>query len=219
MIIILKDVNGLELCAKFKEIEGYQAKEIIFTYPKEERSSIEKIKEESITIAQKPIKYHSLKNAIFKSLGSEKIGKVSQEDSITQNKSGPLNILLVDDDPSNRLIVKMFCKAKTSWAIDEAENGAICCEMIKQKNYDLVILDMQMPIMGGIEATRHIRAWEEENNLDPHFIVALTANVIPEQIEQCLQAGYSTHLGKPIKKDNLISFIEKFANNELKESA
>ena len=222
--IIVADYNspfikGLEFCKSVKA-DGHQSTKFInILYPTDERTVIEKVKAENFEILTKPLKYNNFYNAIYKSLGAPRLKLVSEEDTTITTKTGPLNILLVDDDASNRLIVKMFCKSKPCWHIDEAENGEICCEMIKQKKYDLVILDMQMPVMGGIEATQHIRKWEQENDIPAHYIVALTANVIPEQVQQCLDAGYSTHLGKPIKKDHLLSFIENFAKNELKKAS
>jgi signal transduction histidine kinase/CheY-like chemotaxis protein len=120
------------------------------------------------------------------------------------------HILLVEDNPDNRLLIKAYLK-KTPHSVDEAENGEVAVEMYKKKKYDLVFMDVQMPIMDGHEATRQIRSWESAENKDRTKIVSLTAHAIKEEVEKCMAAGCDTHLSKPIKKETLLKTIEKLA--------
>ena len=118
------------------------------------------------------------------------------------------HILLVEDNPDNRTLIKAYLK-KTPHSLDEAENGSLAVDMYKQGNYDLVFMDVQMPIMDGHEATRLIRAWEKEQNKERTIIVSLTAHAIKEEVDKCLAAGCDTHLSKPIKKATLLQTIQE----------
>lgn len=117
-------------------------------------------------------------------------------------------ILLVEDNPDNRMLIKAYLK-KTSHSLDEAENGSIAVDMFKQNDYDLVFMDVQMPVMDGHEATRLIRAWEEEQNKQRTKIISLTAHAIREEVDKCMAAGCDSHLTKPIKKTTLLNTIDE----------
>lgn len=130
-----------------------------------------------------------------------------QEEIIDKNK--PLDILLVEDNPDNRLLFKAYLK-RYPYTIEEAENGEIAVEMFKQKVYDVVFMDIQMPVMDGHTATRHMRQWEGDENKSPTPIIALTAHAIKEEIDKCMAAGCNSHLSKPVKKSVLIETIQNY---------
>jgi signal transduction histidine kinase len=122
-------------------------------------------------------------------------------------------ILLVEDTPDNRLLVTAYLR-KLPLVIDEADNGEVAVELIRRNNYDLVLMDVQMPVMDGHEATRRIRAFEAEQQRRPVAIIALTAHAIKEEIDKCMAAGCDAHLSKPIKKSVLIEALNKYLNLE-----
>ena len=115
----------------------------------------------------------------------------------------PLNILLADDSPDNRLLVHAFLK-NTGYLLDDAENGAIAVAKVKAGNYDLVLMDVQMPVMDGLEATRMIRESERERGIPRMPIFALTASAVEEDVKRALDAGVDLHISKPIKKAILL---------------
>ncbi len=119
----------------------------------------------------------------------------------------PKHILLVEDNPDNRMLIKAYLK-KTPHSLDEAENGSIAVELFKQNNYDLILMDVQMPVMDGHEATRLIREWEKIHDKNRTKIISLTAHAIREEIDKCMAAGCDSHLSKPIKKTTLLNAIE-----------
>jgi len=127
-------------------------------------------------------------------------------------------ILLVEDMEINREIVQMLLEA-TKLEIEYAENGLQAVEMfIKDPGrYELILMDVHMPGMDGYEATRRIRIFEEEKNLHNtnetrrHIpIVAMTANVFKEDIDNCLNAGMDDHVGKPIDFEIVQEKLRKY---------
>ena len=82
--------------------------------------------------------------------------------------------------------------------------------MYQARKYDLVLMDVQMPVMDGHTATRMIRDWEKQSNLSPVSIIALTAHAYQEEMQKSLAAGCSDHLTKPIKKNTLLNAIQKW---------
>ncbi|HAJ26076.1 MAG TPA: hybrid sensor histidine kinase/response regulator, partial [Syntrophus sp. (in: bacteria)] len=122
----------------------------------------------------------------------------------------PLHILIVEDTEDNRLLVGAFLK-KMPYSLDYAENGQVGLEMFKtQGPYDMVLMDMQMPVMDGYTAVREIRAWEEKEKKTRTAIIALTAYAMIGDVQRSLDSGCDSHLSKPIKKMELIQAISQF---------
>lgn len=158
----------------------------------------------------KPLKRADLLQQISQVIYGDEVIDITQGDESTDELTQETkNILLVEDNDDNRLLVKAFLKNE-NYIIDEAEHGEIGVKMFAENNYDLVLMDVQMPIMDGHQATREIRAWEHLHKNQPTPIIALTAHAIREEIDKCIDAGCDTHLGKPIKKLTLLATIEKY---------
>jgi two-component system sensor histidine kinase/response regulator len=128
-----------------------------------------------------------------------------QEDNAVKS----LRILLVDDNPDNRLLVNAYLK-KLPYIIEEAENGEQAVNMFMSRAYDIVLMDVQMPVMDGREATRRIRQWEQQSGKTSAPIIALTAHAIKEEIDLCIEAGCNAHLSKPVKKATLVTTIQSY---------
>jgi CheY-like chemotaxis protein len=120
--------------------------------------------------------------------------------------------LLAEDIAINREIFRALLE-DTDIAIDEAENGKAAVKMYEENpgRYDLIIMDVQMPEMDGIEATKIIRAWEKEKRSGEIPIIAMTANVFKEDIDKCLEAGMNDHLKKPVEEKALLAKIAHYA--------
>ncbi len=96
--------------------------------------------------------------------------------------------------------------------LDEAQDGAAAVEMFTTRGgYDLVLMDVQMPVMDGLTATAAMRAWERERAARPTPILAFTAHGLPEEIQRSLEAGCNDHLTKPVRKATLIRAVERHA--------
>jgi len=153
----------------------------------------------------KPVKRSELKEVIIKSLRPD--DKTKKEDPIQSFENlKPLKILLVEDAENNRMLIRSYLK-KTPFHIEEADNGQIAVDKFKAGDYDIILMDMQMPVMDGYSATKEIRKWEQEKGAHTIPIVALTAHVFKEDIDKSLAAGCTSHLSKPIKKWDLIESI------------
>ena len=118
----------------------------------------------------------------------------------------PLNILLAEDSEDNRLLVNMFLQ-ETPHSLTIVEDGKKALKEYKKGKYDLVLMDMQMPIMDGYSATAQIREWEKENNKKTIPVIAFTAHALKDEVEKCIKAGCTSHLAKPLKKDDLLRIL------------
>jgi len=103
---------------------------------------------------------------------------------------------------------------KTPHHIDIAENGEIAVEKFQSEKYDLVLMDMQMPVMDGYSATREIRKWENQKGVKATPVIALTAYATKEERQKSLDVGCTAHLTKPIRKATLLEAIYKYTANK-----
>jgi CheY-like chemotaxis protein len=118
-------------------------------------------------------------------------------------------VLLVEDNPDNRKLAARVLEGAGAH-VDTAENGEQAVAMAKARLYDLVVMDLMMPVMDGFQATRSIRANEVAPNRVP--IVALTAHATEGFRDRCLEAGMDDYLSKPFKKDRFLAVVEQWAD-------
>jgi CheY-like chemotaxis protein len=123
-----------------------------------------------------------------------------------------LKILLVEDSRDNQLLICAYLQG-TAKLVEIAANGQIAVEKFKAGTFDLVLMDVQMPVMDGYEATRTIREWEVSERLPRTPILALSAHAMEEAFEKSLEAGCDVHLTKPISKAVLLQAIAQHTNS------
>ncbi|MFN7263922.1 MAG: response regulator, partial [Phenylobacterium sp.] len=133
---------------------------------------------------------------------SDPVEEVAREASVELDRS--INILLAEDHPANRELVAAFLK-DSGVKLSFATNGAEALAMVSRNDYDLVLMDIQMPVMDGVSATKAIRQLQGRGATLP--IIALSANVLPGQIRQYEQDGFTGHVGKPINVGALFAAI------------
>jgi PAS domain S-box-containing protein len=129
--------------------------------------------------------------------------------------SGTSRILLVEDSELNVMLIKAYLK-DCDLEIDVAENGKIGVEKAKSGSPHLILMDIQMPVMDGLQATRAIRAWEAETRARPVPVLALTADALGDGVGSSLDAGCNEHLTKPIKKAVLLEAISRYLNEKIR---
>ena len=161
----------------------------------------------------KPVKQIDLRNQLLEISGISIVDKLPTEAKEFESEEKALkslNILLVDDSSDNRLLISVYLKA-TPHQVTTAENGQVGFQKFKNGSYDIVLMDMHMPVMDGYTATREIRKWEKEQARQNSKIIALTANALREDEQRSLDAGCDKHLTKPITKARFLETINKIA--------
>ena len=118
----------------------------------------------------------------------------------------PLKILIAEDDLMNQQMALMLLK-RLGYEADTAANGKEVLEVVSEKKYDLILMDVQMPEMDGLEATRMIRLCLSEQPV----IIAMTANAMDGDREMCLKSGMEGYLSKPVHVDELMKILETWA--------
>ena len=168
----------------------------------------------------KPVKQSSLYNAIVSAIG-EYARKPLHEEQKTSSKDSddPQNqlgtgkkVLLVEDNKFNIILVKKLLE-KEGFEIATAEDGQIAIEAASSGTYDLIFMDIQMPVMNGYEATAKIRENQKATG-DNTPIIAMTANALQGDREKCLEAGMNDYVSKPINPKKLRECIHKYISNE-----
>ncbi|HVN29612.1 MAG TPA: response regulator [Candidatus Binataceae bacterium] len=165
----------------------------------------------------KPITRRELFDAIAKVLAQAK-GNAPAVATSSNGKAPVLNpgdlppahILVAEDSPDNRLLISAYLR-NTRCRLDFAENGRIAVDKFISNSYDLVLMDIQMPVMDGHVATRTIRAWERDNDRDRTSIIALTASALDAEEARTIQSGCDAHVAKPVKKATLFGTISRYA--------
>jgi CheY-like chemotaxis protein/signal transduction histidine kinase len=160
----------------------------------------------------KPIKQHLLKQHIISSLRKH-VGNMLTEERNTGHKLSihfaeqyPLRILIAEDNLVNqKLALKIL--GKLGYKADVANDGKIVLEIVGNTKYDLILMDVQMPEMDGLEATRMIRLCLETQPV----IIAMTANSMQGDREECLRAGMDDYISKPVHIEELVVLLEKWA--------
>jgi signal transduction histidine kinase/CheY-like chemotaxis protein len=209
----LPELNKTDLARKIREIPGEQV--IIAMMPLSEWDMIEhEAKAAGISgFIPKPPFPSSLAETINKYLGAS--GTNIEREALNEiDDFSKYRILLAEDIDVNREILVALLEP-TALKVDCAENGAIALQKYADSPdyYNLIFMDVQMPQMDGYEATRKIRALEEESGA--HIpIVAMTANVFREDIDKCLAAGMDDHVGKPLDFDDVLEKLRHYMTKE-----
>jgi CheY-like chemotaxis protein len=126
--------------------------------------------------------------------------------AVSPQRTRALQVLLVEDHPINQILATTLLK-KWGHSVVLAKNGQEAVDLFPGQVWDIVLMDMQMPVMGGLEATRLIRVHEAAGHHVP--IVAMTANAMESDRQACLDAGMDDHLAKPFNADSLQTMLAK----------
>ncbi len=146
----------------------------------------------------------------------EQLGQERQSDvcPVLAAETRRLRILLADDNPVNQEVARRLLE-KHGHRVKIANHGGEAVDMFEQGSFDAILLDMQMPVMGGIEAAEAIRArelrrsWVVSREFQPVYIIAMTANALESDREQCLSAGMNDYVVKPLLPEDLYAALAK----------
>ena len=211
----LKNKTGVEVAEELKKQSGVKPDTpIILLSPSKANIEILKLKKaQKYEFLTKPVLQNDLRHLLITLFGSKE--QIKAEKSMIPDSNElpekPLEILVAEDQIINRKIVVQLLEKK-GWKVKAVENGLMALDESKNKKYDLILMDVQMPEMDGFDATRAIRVFEIDK--DYHTpIVAMTAHAMKGDREKCLAAGMDCYITKPVNPSELYDTIEKFAAN------
>lgn len=137
---------------------------------------------------------------------------ILQVNNLEQFTNKPLKILLAEDLSENVMVIKALFK-KTKWFFDDCCNGEIAINKFASEKYDLVLMDIEMPVIDGFEATKRMRMIEKQENREPTPILGLSAHALKEFKDQMQEAGCDNYIVKPLSRDNLTETIIRYCFN------
>lgn len=143
-------------------------------------------------------------------------GIIASEEKKNHHISQNINILLAEDNPINQAVATLTLK-QLGFGCEIAKNGQEAFNMFEQNRYDLILMDMQMPVVDGIQSTMMVRKFEKESHIKfPCYIVALTANALAEDKHMCLQAGMNNFLTKPFTENDMRNILLEVVKHQEK---
>ncbi len=157
----------------------------------------------------KPLTKRKLEHVIGIAMKGNARATSHDSPNIPTGQDQKVAILIADDSSDNQFLIQSYLK-HSGYQLDFAENGRVATELYQARKYNLVLMDVQMPVMDGLAATRMIRDWEKKSNVRPIPIIALSAHAFLEDTQKSLDAGCSDHLAKPIRKPTLLNAIQKW---------
>lgn len=162
------------------------------------------------SVMTKPIRQHVLSKQVSNALQARKHAEVEEQVFLKKMSADfsttyPCTLLVAEDNLMNQLVIVNILN-RLGYSPDLVRNGEEVIEAVSEKDYDIVLMDMQMPVMDGLEATRLIR----KKQLKQPIIIALTANALEGDEQDCLDAGMNDYIGKPIRLENLMDKLEKW---------
>jgi signal transduction histidine kinase/AmiR/NasT family two-component response regulator/HPt (histidine-containing phosphotransfer) domain-containing protein len=162
----------------------------------------------------KPIKQNQLHKVLLQVLGRPTHApppspKPAHRLDPTLAQRLPMHLLLADDNAVNQKVaVRLF--DQMGYRVDLAADGLEAIQAAHKNNYDIIFMDVQMPDLNGLEATRRIRAIEQETGRHPSVIIAMTASAMTGDREKCLDAGMNDYLAKPVRPEAVQSVLERW---------
>jgi CheY-like chemotaxis protein len=221
--VCMPEVDGFTLCGRIRDIPQYADTPIILLSSALRNNRGAEICDLRIsTFLMKPIGWSELKRAMYLVL-SENAPEPAAEDpcpkpipaacpvrtgisAVAAEADRKLRILLAEDNKVNQKVA-LSMLVKQGYTIVVANNGLEAVEQLQKQSFDLVLMDVQMPLMGGFEATAEIRALERKTGTRVP-IVAMTANAMKGDREACIEAGMDGYVAKPVRLKELLAAIE-----------
>lgn len=198
--------GGVSLIEELK----FPGKNILLLPANHRMEDISKAQEDGIPFLVQPFSFQELQ---------ETIGLLSNASRITQKtkkkvkyKIAP-SILVVDDVEENRFLVQQYLKNQ-NYDLTIVSGGQEAIDTYRQKHFDIVLMDIQMPEVNGLMATAAIRKWEDEQEVKPAPIIAMTAYTMEGEIQDFLSQGFTGHIAKPVRKKVLVESLQKILEED-----
>ena len=196
-------MDGLMLAAAVRADPDLSGLRLVMVTSLHSKDEMQRAREAGVcAYLSKPVRRHELYRALAMAVGDELAsGQSLQSDSAMLKIRG--RVLMAEDNGVNQVVARNMLRT-LGCEFDMVPNGLEALQAIKRGGYDIVLMDCQMPVMDGYEATRAIRAWEADQGKGQRIpIVALTANALVGDAETCLASGMDHHLAKPYSRKQL----------------
>jgi len=212
----LPRLEGPAVVAELRRLPLLQGLPVLLLVPVGVRTEAPKPSGRNLATLNKPVKPAQLLNALWQlqSGTNPAAHPVSPSSKLDGTLAGrlPLNILLTDDNVINQKVALRLLQ-QLGYKADTASTGQEAIRALERKAYDVIFMDVQMPELDGLEATRRIRARQQEPSPHPHFqrpivIIAMTANAMQGDREKCIAAGMDDYLPKPVRPEALQATLE-----------
>lgn len=215
MDCVMPELDGFETAAKLKEIQTAKDMPIIMLSSSSRMVDVQKYKKSTniLDYILKPASQDEIHTAVSAVLNRTHDSKSapSLSEANHQESSAPMHILLVEDNPLNQKLATALLK-KWGHSFDVANDGVEAVEKCESVIYDLVLMDLQMPRMGGFEATKIIRQMEVSKDLKRTPIIAMTANAMEGDREQCIANQMDDYMSKPFKIDAFQQLLKTYSS-------
>jgi two-component system sensor histidine kinase/response regulator len=203
-------MDGFDLVQHIREQSPQLPITVIMLSSSEDRGDLERCRQLGvISYLYKPIRRRELRAAILTALGQQQNSTADSGKTLSGRSQGVrgLHILVVEDNSVNRTVATRMLE-KMGHTVAIAEDGCVALEALERERFDLVLMDVQMPRMDGLTATRKIRSDEETTHRHTP-IIAMTAHAMRGDRERCLEAGTDEYVSKPINSQRLEEAIVK----------
>ena len=210
-------VDGFAFVERLRELEhGKRPLPMVMISPLRRQADLERARELHLLMLPPSLESRQLVKTLAATLADLARPRAGEGGEVRPEREGRY-ILLAEDSADNALLIETHLK-RAGHRLRLARNGREAVDAFREERFELILMDIQMPVMDGYSATRAIREREHEAALHPTPIVALTAHALKEDEEKSLAAGCDGHLTKPVKKRELLEVVERFAR-EVEESA
>jgi signal transduction histidine kinase/CheY-like chemotaxis protein len=211
----MPEMNGIDVVRRIREDTRFDDLKIVLLSSWDEINA-GMLREYNINgFLRKPLKQSELLNILINVLREEKPEEDRPNHVVNEppEKLNAGNILLVEDSPDNqKLAIKIL--EKENFKVDIASNGREAIEAFRRSRYDIVLMDVQMPVMDGFEATHHIREIEKERGGRKTPIIALTAHAMAGYLQKCIENGMNDYFTKPFRKQSLIDLVNRWIGRD-----
>jgi two-component system, sensor histidine kinase and response regulator len=217
----MPEMNGIELIEEIRRLKIDAGLSIIMLTSMTVEKDLAELRSLGVTARlSKPIRRSELVRQLLSCTSAIEPKAIDSTETTSQalveepiNKQWA-NILVAEDNPINQLLIKHVLNS-FNCSFTLVENGELAVEAFNSNSYDLILMDCQMPVMDGFDATKSIRASEQALEGKPHIpIIALTANAIAGDRDICLTAGMDDYLSKPYSREQLRAIIAKWVDHE-----
>lgn len=209
---MMPDVDGIELARRIRAAPSFAHLRLVLSSSHADATALETVRRHGFeTILAKPLQRSRVLEAVCGLLGIERRGKAAlvPEPSPSEAPSRRLRLLLAEDNKVNQMVA-MTLLVKAGHRVDIAANGFKAVRMHRRFPCDMILMDMQMPEMDGLEATRRLRAIEQAGVRIP--IIAMTANAMQCDRERCAETGMDDSVTKPVDVAELHAAIRRWSD-------